>query len=130
MDAAVDPSRQQDAGATAAVSTPDAAPAEPTPTAQDLCMEPGQRLRLTVSVSGCGLKLGKTSTDEQRPGVVRLLFATKSSCKQMQPVSVELMTNPLSQRRFQLLVEDDGGHSYADQMVNTGSLPACGSRKH
>ena len=119
---------QRDAGPPSAVSTPDAAPTappEPTPTAQDLCLEPGQRLRFTVSVQGCGLKLGKTSTDEQRPGVVRFVFATKSSCKKVQPVSVELMTNPLQQRRFQLLVEDDTGHAYADQMVSTGSLPAC-----
>src|SRR5438874_370071 len=74
MDAAVEP---LDSGATPAVSTPDAAPSEPTPVAQDLCLDPGQRVQLTVSVSGCGLKLGKTSTDEQRPGVVRLVFSTK-----------------------------------------------------
>jgi len=118
VDAAVAP---QDA-ATAA-SMPEAA--APPPTAQDLCVDSGQRVHLTVSVSGCGLKLGKASTDEQRPGVVHLIFATKSTCKQMKPVNLELMTNPLQQRRFQLIVDDDGGQTYADQMVSTGSLPAC-----
>ncbi len=130
LDAGVGDTSQRDAAPDASpVSTPDAAVAA-SPTAQDLCLDPGQRVRVTLSVPGCGLKLGKTSTDEQRPGVVRLVFATKSSCKQMQPVNVELSTDPLQQRRFQLLVEDDGGRAYADQMVSTGTLPACGSRKH
>jgi hypothetical protein len=132
-DAAVEPASTPDAGAplpsgTGATATPDAAPAEPAPTAQDLCFD-GQRVRFTVSVSGCGLKLGKSSTDEGRPGVVQLTFSTKSTCKKMDPVAVELMTTPLSQRRFQLIVQDDAGKPYADQMVTTTSLPACGSPK-
>jgi hypothetical protein len=114
----------QDSGASTA-STASAADAAPAPTAQDMCVDSGQRVRFTVSVEGCGLKLGKTSTDEGRPGVVHLQFSTKSSCKQMKSVNVELMTNPLQQRRFQLIVEDDSGHTYADQMVSATSLPAC-----
>jgi hypothetical protein len=128
-DAAADVTPVQDAGASTAAATPDAAPAEPTPTAQDVCLDNGQRVHFTVSIQGCGLKLGKSSTDEGGPGVVRVVFSAKSTCKKMDAVKVELMTMPLQQHRFQLMVEDDAGKAYADQMVSTGSLPPCGAKK-
>lgn len=128
VDAAVEAPKDaiQDSGV--ATAAPDTGP--PPPAAQDVCMDAsGKRLVVTLKVPGCGPKLGKTRTDEGRPGVVSLYFAVKSTCTKMEPVTIELMTDPLQQRRFQLTVEDDTGHVYADQMVTTTSAPACGAKK-
>jgi hypothetical protein len=132
VDAALAVPSPEEAGARAAPSAstsaapPDAAPA---PSAEFCIDAAGQRVVIALKISGCGLKLGKTRTDEQRPGVVHVLFSTKSSCTRMEPTNVELMTDPLQQRRFQLIVEEDGGHVHAEQMVTTTSLPVCGRKR-